>query len=265
MSVDTNIYFPVIEQAVFAGALGSAVHAPSHKAIVRTDTNEVLGIHSNGYKLVKHEEVFPVVEDVFNKLLDTNGMQIHNTVDNSGARVLRTYLFPEHEIRLPKDDNVALQVRVANSLDASFSFVLQAGGIRWACWNGCVSGAVMANVKHKHTAGLDVEYVLGVLNRSLQDFENNGELWKRWSMTLVSNEQATAILTSLATSKKMLEELKVNWQLQRCTLGATAWALYNVMTEWSTHTSTKAAQSTALLQREAKVRAVLPQLEKLAA
>lgn len=260
-----SIYFPVEEQPVFAGVLGESVHAPTHKAIVRTDTQEVLGIHSKKYKLVKHDEVFPVVEELMHKNLDTNGMKVQDRVDHSGARVLRTYMFPEHEVALLDNDKVALQVRVGNSLDASFSFCLQAGGLRFACWNGMVTGSVMSNVKRKHTQGLDIEYVLRLLNRALTDFETNGNLWERWTKTPVDEAQATIILTKLSTSKKMLGELKLLWITNKTHLGANAWALYNALTEWSTHTKTKAAQGTALMQREAKVQAVLPMLEELAA
>lgn len=262
---DQSILFPVVEQPVFAGVLDHSAHAPEYKAIVRTDTNEVLGIHSKKYKLVKHEEVFPVVEELMHKNLDINGMKVQDRVDHNGARVLRTYMFPEHEVALLDNDKVALQVRVGNSLDASFSFCLQAGGLRFACWNGMVTGSVMSNVKRKHTQGLDIEYVLSFLNKALTDFETNGKLWERWAKTPVDEAQATIILTKLATSKKMLGELKLLWITNKIHLGPNAWALYNTLTEWSTHTKTKAAQSTALLQREAKVEAILPYLEKLAA
>ncbi len=263
--MQANIYFPVEERPVFAGILEEATCAPSHKAIVRADTNEVLGIHSNKYKLVKNEDVFPVLEDVMSKCFDLNGMTTYDRTDKQGARTLRTYMFPEHQIEIGRGDKVAFELKAANSYDGSHTFGLMAGGFRFACFNGMVIGSAMANVKKKHTQSLDIDFVIRSLEHAMEMYNDNAQMWLRWTNTLISNEQASSIIKEVSTGARMESELFNQWQLERRVLGSTAWAMYQVLTHWSTHTKARTNHGTALLLREAKVRSVLPVLEKLAA
>ena len=260
-----DIYFNVEERPVFAGTLGASIHAPTHKAIVRTDTEEVLGIHSKKYNLVRNADVFPILEDTMAKTFDTNGMLISGHSDKGGARTIRTYMFPEHQIEIGRGDKVAFELRAANSYDGSHTFGLMAGGFRFACFNGMVIGSSMANVKKKHTKSLDIDFVVRSLENAMEMYNDNAQMWLRWTNTLISKEQAATIIKQVSSGPRMEKELYGLWQLERGQLGSTAWAMYQVLTHWSTHTKARVNHGTALLTREDKVRTVLPVLEKLAA
>ena len=259
--MNNNIYFPVKEDQVIV----NGVVAPNHKAIIRTDTNQVLGIHSLKYKLTTNDEVFGRLEEGLSRNFDLAAAHVHTQLDKNGARTLRTYMFPEHQVDVGGGDSVAFELRAANSYDASHTFGLMAGGFRFACFNGMVVGAALANVKKRHTASLDIDYVVASLNRAFETYEGNVQLWQRWVNTQITHEQASSIIKSVSTGPRMLETLTEQWHTESRSLGVTAWALYNALTSWSTHTQAKAAHGTALLIREDRVRKVLPQLERLAA
>ena len=259
---DQSIFFPVEERDVFAAGV---IHAPTHKAIVRTDTKEVLGIHSQRYNLVRNADIFPQLEEALGQTFDTNGMLVSGHSDKNGARTLRTYMFPEHQVEIANGDKVSFELRAANSYDGSQTFGLMAGGFRYACFNGMVIGSAMANIKKKHTRHLDIEEVLRSLDTAMGKYQENTELWQKWARTTITHEQARAILKELSSGERMYKDLDASWLVEAQCTGRTAWSLYQVLTAWSTHTKARTNHGTALLQREERVRHVLPELTALAA
>ncbi len=267
-----SIFFPVTEQLITTEVMETPVgklriKAPAHKAIVRTDTYEVLGVHSAAYKLVTNEEVFGKLDDaLLSSGLDLIGRTDDDILDFNGARTVRTITLPEHKVKVNGDD-ISLQVRTTNSYDGSLRFDMILGGIRWACTNGMVSGDLLSRTRHKHTRGLDLDAIIAQLKMAANSFQDNQYTWQRWAQKSVSSAQMLTLVEGMTTSRKAQDELMTLFYRYSHEMGYTAWTAYNAITDWSSHTKGQKAtrQGTALLEREAKVRSVLPELDKIAA
>jgi len=266
-----SIFFPVEEQAITSTMATEAgtirIKTDAYKAIVRTDTMEVLGVHSAKYKLVTNDEVFTKLDNaLLSSGLDLTGRYDEDILDFNGARTVRTVTLPEHKVKVAGDD-ISLQIRTTNSYDASLRFDMILGGIRWACTNGMVSGDLLSRSRHKHTQGLDVDAIIARLKMAAVSFHENQYTWQRWAQKPVSMEQLLTLAEGMTTSKTAHDHLVTLFYRYSQEMGYTAWAAYNAITDWSTHTvgMKDTRQGTSLLEREAKVRSVLPKLDKIAA
>ena len=269
--MNNDIYFPVSSQPIKTSINGIMTVSHDHQAIVREDTGKVLGVHSAKYKLVRNEDVFPHISDALDRTdIDLRDMTVFDQVDFSGARTIRTYNFPHHSIDIGGGDKVCLQVKATNSYDGSNAFGFLFGGYRFICSNGMVVGTSLARAKRKHTTNINVEEMINKLNIAANSYFENEPMWKKWASTHITDEQALAVLLELAGGNedgRLYKQLIPMWWKERSALGATAWALYQVVTAWSTHTTSRTRENagTALLLREDRVRNILPSIEKLAA
>ena len=232
----------------------------SHVALLRDDTDQVLSIVGSKYRPVTHQEAFDTAEDVIMRSdLNLDGINRHTAVSHNGARAYSTWTLPEHRVTLRKDDDVALQISARNSYDGSWSFVVEVGGYRFICLNMQVFSNNFAIHKSKHTQGLNLDRIASRLSDAIMFYDQETELWREMVDTKIDNNNAFDVLAHLANSKsaqahlksgmtpssilyepdvirnKTLYNLYLYWMQNKKKLDATAWALYNTMTEWATH------------------------------
>ena len=234
----------------------------SHIALIRDDTDQVLSIVGSKYRPVTHQEAFNTAEDVIMRSdLNLEGIERYTAVSHNGARAYSTWTLPEHRVTLRKDDDVALQISARNSYDGSWSFVVEVGGYRFICLNMQVFANNFAIHKSKHTKGLNLDRIASKLSDAIMFYDKETELWKEMVDTNITNTDAFDILAHLSDAKsaqahlkqgkaprsilyepdvvrnKTLSNLYYYWihNSQSNSLGSTAWALYNSMTEWATH------------------------------
>tara|TARA_R110000787_G_scaffold229335_1_gene336909 strand:- start:41 stop:562 length:522 start_codon:yes stop_codon:yes gene_type:complete len=136
--------------------------------------------------------------------------------------------------------------------------MISVAAVQSACTNlqVFVSGEV-AIYKAKHTQSLDIEHGANIIVKSLDVFNNERELWKAWQSTQVRDMEAFNFFAdaldvklksgfTLSTPADLLnslprrnENLNYIWRMYdsiyRNRLGANWWAVYNAMTDWSTH------------------------------
>ena len=237
----------------------------SHKGIELNGTNiAVVGI---GYTVVQNDGIYREIEEaIYNSALDTRGMTRKINTSHNGARTIVTYTFPAHTIEVADGDNVMLTIRVLNSYDGSWRFMLFVGAVRVLCENGMIIGEWFSEQLCKHTKNIDTDVAVEKLDHALQVYTQNADLWVHYPSTAVSDLEATNVLTSLAGGSKTLLELLQQTHVEYVDeLGKNLWALFNTLTEWSSHAKFKNEKNKAstVITREAKVRKVLPMLEAL--
>ena len=237
----------------------------SHKGIELNGTN--IAIVGEGYTLVQNDEVYSQIEEaIYDSALDTTGMKRNINTSHGGARTIVTYTFPAHSIEIAKGDNVMLTIRVLNSYDGGWRFMIHVGAVRVVCENGMIIGEWFSEHFAKHTKNIDTDSAIAKLGHALEVYTQNAELWTAYPSTPVSDLQATNVLTSLAGGSKTLLELLQQTHVEYVDeLGKNLWALFNTLTEWSSHAKFKNEKNMAstIITREAKVRKVLPMLESL--
>lgn len=268
---ESEIFFPVSIVPIAAITKNDILEAEGYRAIVREDTGTILGVHGKNYKLVTNETVFNAIDDaIHNSGLDTSRMSIKDYISHGGGRCFRKYRFDNYAIETSQGDSTVLQVVFFNSYDGSWTVSLDIGGFRIACANGQVIGDSMFSMVKRHTANIDFSALRSRMQASLDLFLQQGEVWKKWMTAPVFDEQAHNVFTYLpGTNERMLGRLDASWDNHKALMGSNVFSLYNTLTHWSTHAdvrqSSKANAASVLVEREARVKQVIPHLHRLAA
>jgi len=254
-------------------SLAEEIKVPSSmaRAIVRTDTNEVLGVHGSKYKAIKHDDV---VNSVFDAVRQANPSRDYSykieTFDN-GAKLRGTIDFGDLVIEPAVGDHIHFQIVFFNSYDGSWAFGQQAQGLRLWCLNGCTSPDTIAKTVAKHTTNVNVSASAAKIEAGVDAFFNSKGLYQRWMQVNIAHNtvedffKQTLCHVNTKTSEqkynfKQLENLMSKWDYNARHLGSNKWALYNAMTEWATHTEDSRSPAQTRRLRENQVAKAVKQL-----
>ena len=238
----------------------------THKAVVDEKGN-IISVVGKGYNVIQNADIIPDYERaIYLSGLDTRGMERDIQQSHGGARTVVTYTFPAHRIEVKKDDPMDLKISVLNSYDGSWKFMSLVGALRLACLNGQVIGDFFSSFYGKHTMNLDTDAAVDRLETSLDVYLQNAEYWKQYPKISVTDLQAQNVFLNLAGTSKVLngvlEDIHVKYVDE---MGGNLWALFNTLTDWSSHSKFKNIrnQAATVITREQKIRKVLPMLEDI--
>jgi len=223
------------------------INTEKFKAVVRTDTEEVLGVHSGKYNVVKHEDI---VEGIMSgvALADISRDYDHEIkVYENGAKLKGSFIFNDLVHKDPEvNDIIRFKVDYMNSYDGMWSIMVNAYGERLFCLNGCTSPEAVTREKNKHTSGFNILASSYQIKDALEVFFNERERWDAWRKTAVTTELVQGVFertlakptTPTLTNKvnwKQLTRLMGNYRQETGVLGNTKWAMYNAATDWASH------------------------------
>lgn len=238
--------FPVETQPIF-DQLGNRIDG--NQAVVRTDTNQVLGVHGSRYHVVNHDDVVNSIMDAVKTANVSSDYEMKVSVIEDGRKLRGEILFNNITIQPAVGDFVKFRVSFFNSYDGSWSFSQAADGLRLWCLNGCTNAVGTARSKYKHTQSINVEGAASKIGIGLDAFMNNQSTWKEWMGVQVTDQMAETFFkqtiaktftrqqSASKANEKQLEKLLGIWQSEHHQLGRNKWALYNAMTYWASHTS----------------------------
>ena len=236
----------------------------SKSVIYRSDNGAELGVHGDGYKAVPPKHMIDVTRDILERSdLCLNNIRERIDTSHDGARTFVQYTLPEHTYETGDGDTAALSLLALTSTDGTWPFMISAAANQWACTNKqvFVTGAVSI-YKAKHTQALDIEHGGRVITKSLAVFEQERELWRAWQQLEQTDRLAFDFFARTLKATKALElsveghqpedilnkmprrntSLEYMWNkytsVYRKRLGNNFWAVYNAMTDWSTHAET---------------------------
>ena len=243
------------------------IHFSNKVAVIRGDTIDtpnpvILGVHGESYKPVAPRELLQTQREIILRSgLNTDGIVERVQTSHQGAATFITYRLPEHTYTTPDGDTACLTLLGVTSLNSTFSFIISAGANQWACMNRqvFVSGSA-ALFKARHTKNLDMKAASRAITKSLEVFQTEQELWAKMYRTEVTAKQAMFVFAEAAGCldlvKAIVAESGVSWsavfdQLPRLNssltylanawnqysdkMGRNQWAVYNTLTDWSTH------------------------------
>lgn len=255
------MFFPVESRTVSVhDADGLPQSTRDFQAIVRTDTNEVLGVHGRNYKVLPNEPLFRGFDDALrNSGIDLQGMKIQDHVNYGGRRVIRNYQFPTITTEPRVNDIVELRISVVNSFDSFNAFSAQVSGLRLWCLNGAVTTQGTTSVYGRHTSGFDNARALSKINEAIGRYLTSATVWSEWSERELSDTQAKSALGAFPdVNATLLKRLERAWEVESDNAGKTLWALYNATTRWSTHTPVRTTsepnRASIVMDRERRVR-----------
>ena len=269
--VQDDYRFPVLELPLVAMSdiKKYPVDMKKHKAIVRPDTNEVLGVHSGKYNLVKHEDIVQnIMEGV--ALADISKDYDHNIrVYENGSKLKGSFVFNDLTQKDPEvNDVIRFKVDYMNSYDGMWSIMINAYGERLWCLNGCTSPESVTMEKNKHTSGFNIQASADQIKMALEVFFNDRERWDAWRATKVNNDQVQKVFektlakptTPTLTNKvnwKQLTRLMDNYRQEVNVLGNNKWAAYNAATDWASHPENVPNPHRVIVRRQDAVQKML--------
>ena len=238
--------FPIETQEIF-DSLGQPIQG--HKAIVRMDNREVLGVHGSRYTAVTNTEVVSSIVDAMQTANLSKDVTMSIKSIEGGRKMRGEILFNDLTIQPEVGDFVKFRISFFNSYDGSWAFSQAADGLRLWCLNGCTSPIATARTRFKHTQSINVEASAAKIKTGYAAFVNQREVWQSWMATTVAQSTVemffkatlakafTRQTTITKTNEKQLEHLLKIWDDEKQQLGPNKWALYNCLTYWATHTS----------------------------
>lgn len=254
--------FPVEQQPIY-DELGNII--AGHQAVVRTDTDQVLGVHGSRYKIVTHDDVVNSIIDGVKSADLSDDYEVTVDVLEDGRKLRGEILFNDLTVEPVVGDYVKFRVSFFNSYDASWSFSQQANGLRLWCLNGCTTADTVAKSTYKHTASVNVEGSAAKVINGFRHFTSRKDVWQDWMHTKLEQEQVenffkktvckafTRQQSVTKTNEKQLENLLGIWNDERSALGSNKWALYNCLTYWATHTKDLRKPEIAKYNRELQI------------
>jgi hypothetical protein len=222
-------YFPIREERCFT----KSGLDTKRKAIIREDTNAVLGVVTEAYKPILNRNLFEGVKETFDKL--NMNYQLKSMFTND-RRTYATFTFPDCKIDIGKNgeiDVVDMQMDVVNSYDASHQVWLNLGGFRLVCLNGLIIGTSIMKVSQKHFQGVAVPEICSKIKNASEIYMNEIQpRWKKWSETEVVDTDIIKKIEKRGFPKKYLDIVNAMWNAEQ---NRTVWNLYNCFTYATSH------------------------------
>jgi hypothetical protein len=237
-------------------------HPSSKIAVVRTDTMQELGVHGSKYKPVAPKELIDAQRAIILRSdLNTDGIREDIQTSHCGSRTFVKYTLPNHTYQTPDGDQASLALLGITSFDSSWPFMMSVAAHQFACLNLQVfSSGEITVFKARHTQNLDIDHGSRVIVKAMELFENEQETWRLWSNTKISEQAAmytfaeasgclkqvkllvdsgasswADVFDGLARFNSALNYMWLKWGDYKSRMGANKWAVYNTLTDWSTH------------------------------
>ncbi len=205
---------------------------PKKKAVIRTDTREPIGIVSDRYALVKHDEVVSSLRKALSKRKYEEKMDI----SNNGSKMFVKYSLPEIKVPVSKGDLVSLELLARNSYDGSKSFTLSMGAFRLVCSNGMVLGNEFFSYTKKHFEKginfLEEGFVYNVVEEMIAYFSDTADVFKKMTSNSVKDADTLFNDKNLSLPKYLIDEAKNSYTNEN---DNTVWGFYNSLTYSITH------------------------------
>jgi len=208
-------------------------------AILDRDTGKVFSTVSKDYRLIRHEEAIAEVESAIGRSMNLGPYMISTDFYNDGARMRRTYRFPETSVNVAPDDDVNLTLDLYNSYDLVWPFKVILGGFRLVCSNGMVIGKNYYRFEKRHIFDLADVAMLDDLSTSIKGLKAQSKKWKQWANTRLTPRVYDAVMKTMKLGVKAVgeieEEAKRTTLDEGSVLNISLWEFYNLLTWHITH------------------------------
>ena len=261
---NAGLLFNVRESQVFTD---SGVIA-GKKAIINANTDQAMGIVSNRYKVVSNQEIFEnFTAGIAASGINCTDAQVKIVSTPTKSRSIVDFVFPAETIQVNNDESkTALSITALNSYDGTTRYMTKAGGLRMKCLNGQILGKVVGAYSSTHTESLDVGESAARVIGMISEFNNAKDYF---------NSLMTRNIDAMVQTQVMCEFLKLDMssdfdknkrfiklsdlvnQYQR-EMGRSVYSLYNALTDFVSHNSSRSEDSAAINQANNRGR-----LEKL--
>lgn len=207
-----------------------------HKAIVDVKTQKLFGIHSDGYRLVQHEEGIVLLQDAIKKNPEFGKAKYDVKLFDEGRRAKITARFPEVEFPVTKKpgDVTNPTLEYFNSYDGGWAEKVILGAYRLVCKNGLVVGKKFFTQSIVHKGESESDRFLEGIDQAMDNFSMQVGLWKEWANRKLSTDEINSGVSPF--SKRQREEILTDVEVDnRLRANMTTWIFYNLLTTFITH------------------------------
>ena len=224
----------------------------------RGDTGAPVAVHGKNYKGLQYSEMIDKTRDMLERCdLDCTGIKESIQVSHNGAMCKVEYDLPATSFKTPDGDYGSAKVMALNSWNGVWSFVMSLGFQQWACLNSQVMIKNPAGlIKQKHNQRLSVDAGVQHLGKIAGVLENEIGLWHKMQDTYASRNDVlnafgyvafkdydgdtqrvadNLLYESNRKNKNLAYMVKQYYHVYRLRMGDSQWAVYNAITDWSTH------------------------------
>jgi hypothetical protein len=244
--------FPIAEMALGAHAASDNPELPhaadacatseTHKAIVRTDTNEFVGVVSSKYRPLRNEDLFGTIEAALNEAIPEEmfrDVQVRDRVSGGGSWSQREYVLPAYAEELKNsqfETRVGLRIIAWNSYDGSASAGLMTGLIDFYCTNGMIVGNQITRELKRHSTRLTPEDFLPRLTKNLSTIHEEIDGIRGMMHTPLNSDAALEFLEKNLSAKRAAE-MFTRMQQEVEVRGSNVFALHSALTYYASHDS----------------------------
>lgn len=216
-------------------------------AVIREDTNKVLGVHSDGYNVYQNEQLLELLD----RVSGMTGLPIHKGgYFRDGQRV---YIqLKSNDLKLG-NDRIEGYITGINSFDGSTSLSFGPSNITISCQNSFFAAYRQMDTKVRHTANM--EYKIEEICRRIEGtLEEEKQLFKRIErlaevpFDTILKERVTKALFDIKRDVKLndeklvstqtrnkIEVLNLDMERELADKGNTMWGLFSGITRYTTH------------------------------
>jgi phage/plasmid-like protein (TIGR03299 family) len=223
----------------------------SHKAIVRTDTSEPLGVVGSRYQPIQNREAFDWLTEVLAKAGAAGGtdtLTLETAGELRGGRVVWMLARLPNELRVGRtDDLIRRYLLICNSHDGTKAFRALITPIRVVCQNSLTlalrdrSGVQLRHTQHAMTRIPEAMRILGLAEIGYRSMQTKVDALAR--VRLDSRrmlEYFDAVVRTIADSPEQRKEIRArlvdNMDDRRQRLpgiAGTLWAAFNAATQYA--------------------------------
>ena len=216
---------------------GHNINVPENmsRALIRPDTHDVLGVHGSKYRITTHSQVVDTVEEAVVKA-NLSDLTMNVDVYENGALLKGTISFNDITIEPVVGDYIRFDINFWNSYNGQWSIQISGDGRRLFLYERLHHAPPVARTFRKHSSNINTEeQEANKLARSLDIFFNQKDIWKAWSNCNVFRDDVENLFREELCrypsksswerfNMKQLDELMRQYDVERQTLGNTAWA-----------------------------------------
>ena len=257
-------------------------------AIVRKDTGNLLGIHTDDYIVRPYYKLAESVNKVIEECMDPDQYHITTTdhVYESGKKYRRDINFWDDAIDMQnydknsgmhirgKEEKIIPQIRIYSSMDGRWGQQIMWSSVYVVCMNGMVRPDWTFTVYTKHNKREDIVFTLNDFKMGIQAHKELGkDLFKMMQKPVKKEEVSTLFKKTLAnkytkldigdTSANIMKELNSIWSRYEQRYGKTLFAVYQTATDWSSHPVTRGMEHNVSRKREKQVAEMMTSSEWL--
>ena len=286
LTIDQSAYFNVekkqlkYQSEVYGDAetMEEAYTDVNRYALVRKDTGQLLGIHSDDYIIRPYSELAEKVNDVIVEAVpdyERFTIKTEDRVYEGGKKYMRTINFWDDKIDMSnfkdngmhiqgKQEAIIPQLRIYSSMDGRWGQQIMWSSMYVVCLNGMVRPDWSFVVYNKHNSRKDISFSLNDFKMGITAHKELGDDLFKMMQRKVTNNAVTHLFRKTLANKQtkldiddnsmlVLKHLDSLWDNYCNKYGSTIFAVYQTATDWATHPITKGAIHNVSRKREKQV------------